>query len=64
MADEKDKAQEQKKAEAGGTSQDNDQSSGYGSSGGNAGAGKSGKENMGSEKPTDDERMGSQKAGS
>ena len=62
MADEK--AQEQKKAEGGGSDQDNDQSSDYGSSGGNAGAGKSGKENLGSEKPSDDERMGSQKAGS
>lgn len=36
---------------------------GYKSSGGNMGAGKSGKENLGSEKPTDDESMGSQKPG-
>jgi hypothetical protein len=32
-------------------------------SGGNAGAGKSGKEGMGSEKPSDDPREGSQKPG-
>ena len=32
-----------------------------GGGGGNMGAGKSGKENMGSEKPSDDEGMGSQK---
>ena len=40
---------------------DHEQPSGYGSSGGNMGAGKSGKEDMGSEKPTDDRRMGSEK---
>lgn len=34
---------------------------GEGTSGGNAGAGKSGKEDMGSEKPTQDERFGSSK---
>jgi len=34
---------------------------GEGVSGGNMGAGKSGSENLGSEKPTDDEAMGSQK---
>jgi hypothetical protein len=34
---------------------------GYKSGGGNMGAGRSGKENLGSEKPTDDETMGSQK---
>ncbi len=32
-------------------------------SGGNAGAGKSGKEGMGSEKPSDDPGLGSQKPG-
>lgn len=34
-----------------------------GNSGGNAGAGKSGKEGMGSEKPTDGPGIGSQKPG-
>lgn len=36
---------------------------GYGKSGGNAGAGKSGKEDMGSEKPTDGRGLGSSKPG-
>ena len=36
---------------------------GYKSGQGSMGAGKSGKENLGSEKPTTDESMGSQKAG-
>lgn len=42
---------------------DNDKelATGEGKSGGNAGAGKSGKEDMGSEKPTNDERFGSSK---
>ena len=35
--------------------------SGHGTSGGNAGAGKSGKEDMGSEKPTDGRELGSRK---
>lgn len=39
-----------------------DEHSGSGRSGGNMGAGKSGRENMGTEKPSDDARMGSQKA--
>jgi hypothetical protein len=39
--------------------QENDPTSGYGKSGGNMGAGKSGKENLGTEKPSDDARMGS-----
>ena len=34
----------------------------HGKSGGNMGAGQSGKENLGTEKPADDNRMGSQKA--
>lgn len=34
---------------------------GEGKTGGNAGAGKSGAEGLGTEKPTDDERFGSQK---
>lgn len=42
---------------------DNDKelATGEGKSGGKSGAGKSGKENLGSEKPTDDERFGSSK---
>jgi hypothetical protein len=36
----------------------------YGKSGGNAGAGKSGKEDMGSEKPSDGGAFGSNKPGS
>lgn len=40
---------------------DQDLTTSEGKSGGNAGAGKSGKEDLGSEKSTDDERMGSQK---
>jgi hypothetical protein len=64
MADQKDKAQEKKRQEeTAGSGQDNEQGSGYGESGGNMGAGKSGRENMGSEKPSDEEGMGSQKAG-
>ncbi len=50
------------------SSSDNDdnnnhpQTSGEGHSGGNAGAGKSGGEDMGAEKKIDDERFGSRKA--
>lgn len=40
-----------------------DTDSGYGKSGGNMGAGKSGTEGLGTEKPTDDNRMGSKKPG-
>lgn len=42
---------------------DNDKelATGDGKSGGNAGAGKSGSEGLGTEKPTDDERFGSRK---
>lgn len=40
---------------------DRDETSGYGKSGGNMGAGRSGKEDMGSEKPSDDARAGSHK---
>ena len=60
MADQKDKAQEKKQQAE---NDDNEQASGYGKSGGNMGAGKSGKEGMGSEKPSDAEGMGSQKPG-
>lgn len=41
---------------------DHEPTTGEGKSGGNAGAGKSGKEDMGSEKKIDDERFGSRKA--
>lgn len=42
--------------------QDDDQDSDRGKSGGNMGAGKSGKEGMGTEKPSDDSRMGSRES--
>ena len=65
MADQKNKGQEKKiKEERDVRDQDHEQPSGYGSSGGNMGAGKSGKEDMGSEKPTDDRGMGSEKPSS
>ena len=41
---------------------DQEHASGEGKSGGNAGAGKSGTEDLGSEKEVDDERFGSRKA--
>ena len=41
---------------------DKDETRGYGKSGGNMGAGHSGKEDLGSEKPTDDSRAGSHQA--
>ncbi|HEX8634638.1 MAG TPA: hypothetical protein VF703_10860 [Pyrinomonadaceae bacterium] len=64
MADQKDKAQEKKRREdAAGGVEDNAEAGGHGVSGGNAGAGKSGKESMGSEKPSDEEGMGSQQSG-
>ncbi len=53
MADQKDQAKDKKRRE------EHDKPS----SGGNAGAGRSGKEGMGSEKPSDEEGMGSQKPG-
>jgi hypothetical protein len=62
MADQKDKAREKKKQEeSGGSGKDDEQAIGYGSSGGNMGAGKSGTEGLGSEKPSDEQGMGSQK---
>ena len=65
MADQKDKAEAKKKQEgAGGDTENDDQASGYGKSGGHMGAGKSGKEGMGSEKPSEEKGMGSQKPGS
>lgn len=64
MADQKDKAQEKKRREGtAGSGQDNEQAGGHGESGGNMGAGRSGKEGMGSEKPSDEAGMGSQQPG-
>ena len=64
MADQNDKASEkQKETETAGHDRDNRPTSGHGSSGGNMGAGQSGKEDMGSEKPSDGEGMGSRKPG-
>lgn len=54
MADQKDQAKDKTRRDANETE---------GGGGGNAGAGKSGKEGMGSEKPSIDNRMGSQKPG-
>jgi len=47
--------------EAEGTDDDNGQATGYGESGDNMGAGQSGKEVLGSEKPSDGPGMGSHK---
>lgn len=64
MSNDKDKAKDQKthrsKPENNG-SNDNEQETGYGKSGGNMGAGQSGKENLGVEKPTDGGQAGSRK---
>ena len=60
MADPKDNAKKKKRAVKHGS---DETPTGYKSGQGNMGAGKSGKENMGSEKPTDDEKLGSQKPG-
>ncbi len=59
MADEKEKAQNKQND----SEQDKDQSTGHGKSGGNMGAGQSGKEDLGSEKPSDNDTMGSHKPG-
>ena len=56
MADQKDKAQEKKRQEETAHTQDDD----HGISGGNAGAGKSGKEGMGKEEPNDEAKMDDQ----
>jgi hypothetical protein len=56
MADTKDDSKNRR-----GPDKNDEKPTGYKSGGGNMGAGKSGKENLGSEKPTDDENMGSQK---
>ena len=58
MADPKD-AKNRKSAD-----ENKEKPTGHKSGQGNMGAGKSGKENLGSEKPTDDENLGSQKPGS
>ena len=55
MADQKQKVQSQHEAE------ERNPDSGYGKSGGNMGAGKSGKEDLGAEKPEDNSTMGSHK---
>ena len=68
MSNDKEKAKDQKThrtksenddAAAG----DNEQETGHGKSGGNMGAGQSGKENLGTEKPTDGGQAGSRKPG-
>lgn len=62
MSNDKDKAKDQKTHREGDRSDnDNEQETGYGKSGGNMGAGKSGTENMGTEKPADGGRAGSRK---
>jgi hypothetical protein len=61
MADQKDKAAQKKLDDRG--DHNDEQASGYGRSGGNMGAGRSGKEGMGSEKPSEAKGMGSQKPG-
>jgi hypothetical protein len=60
MADPKDAAKNKKSKS---TDKNDENSTGYKKGQGHMGAGKSGKENLGSEKPTDDENMGSQKPG-
>jgi hypothetical protein len=60
MADPKDPAKNKKSKS---TDKNDEKPTGYKSGQGHMGAGKSGKENLGSEKPTDDENMGSQKPG-
>jgi hypothetical protein len=62
MSSDKDKAKDQKthrNPENSGS--ENEQETGYGKSGGNMGAGKSSKENLGIEKPTDGGQAGSRK---
>ena len=53
--------QRRKTADDDNINNDREVTSGEGKSGGNAGAGKSGTEGLGTEKKTDDERFGSQK---
>jgi hypothetical protein len=64
MSDQKDKAKEKKQQEAA-DDNGNEQArgTGHGKSGGNMGAGQSGKEDLGSEKPSDGPGMGSHKPG-
>lgn len=61
MADEKEKAKEKKNREE--SDDENEKTTGHGKSGGNMGAGQSGKEDLGSEKPSDGPGMGSHKPG-
>lgn len=62
MPDSKEKAKDQKThPKADKNSSDNEQETGYGKSGGNMGAGKSGGENLGTEKPADGGQAGSRK---
>ena len=63
MADQKDKAKEKKQQEESSSGQDSEHATGHGSSGGNMGAGRSGKEDLGSEKPSDGVGMGSNESG-
>jgi hypothetical protein len=62
MSNDKDKAKDQKThREPDHSNNDTEQETGYGKSGGNMGAGQSGKENLGVEKPTDGGKAGSKK---
>ena len=65
MSNDKDKAKDQKthrtKPENSEAADNNEQETGHGKSGGNMGAGQSGKENLGTEKPTDGGQAGSRK---
>ena len=64
MSNDKDKAKDQKTHRAkpeNSDAGDNEQETGHGKSGGNMGAGQSGKENLGTEKPTDGGQAGSRK---
>jgi hypothetical protein len=54
MAVVKDKSKQKKRrGKSGDADQDSEQATGYGKSGGNMGAGQSGREDLGSEKPSD-----------
>jgi hypothetical protein len=59
MAQNKDRAKNSKNTPG----NDKEKPTGYKNRQGNMGAGKSGTENLGSEKPSNDEKLGSQKAG-
>jgi len=53
--------QQQRRSSDDDSNKDHEPTTGYGKSGGNAGAGKSGTEGLGTEKKSEDERYGSQK---